>query len=46
KAVRDEHWKAFSDDPEWKTLSAQPQYQHNVSRNETIFLAPTDYSDF
>ncbi|MBD0378464.1 MAG: NIPSNAP family protein [Flavisolibacter sp.] len=46
KAVRDEHWKAFSDDPEWKALSAQPQYQHNVSRNETIFLAPTDYSDF
>ncbi|MBD0368070.1 MAG: NIPSNAP family protein, partial [Flavisolibacter sp.] len=46
KAVRDEHWKAFSDDPEWKALSAQPQYQHNVSRNETVFLAPTDYSDF
>lgn len=46
KAVRDEHWTAFSNDPAWKALSPQPQYQHNVSRNETVFLTPTEYSDF
>lgn len=46
KASRDEHWKAFSNDPAWKSLSPQPQYKNNVSKNEQIFLYPTDYSDF
>lgn len=45
KQDRDEHWKAFSSDPQWKTLSSNPNYQNNVSRNETIFLNPTEYSD-
>lgn len=45
KAARDEHWKTFSADPAWKKLSAMPEYQHNVSRNDTRFLRPTDYSD-
>ncbi|WP_044170339.1 NIPSNAP family protein [Flectobacillus major] len=45
KASRDEHWKAFSSDPTWKKLSAMPEYQHNVSKNDTRFLRPTDYSD-
>lgn len=46
KAVRDEHWKAFSADAEWKALSARPEYKNNVSRNDTQFLFPADYSDF
>lgn len=45
KASRDEHWKAFGSDPAWKKLSAMPEYQHNVSRSEIIFLRPTEYSD-
>lgn len=45
KAVRDQHWQAFSSDDYWKKLSAMPQYQKNVSRNDTRFLYPTDYSD-
>lgn len=42
---RNEHWKAFMADPQWKTLSAMPEYQHNVSRNEIILLHSTAYSD-
>ncbi|MDR6562732.1 MULTISPECIES: NIPSNAP family protein [unclassified Arcicella] len=45
KASRDEHWKAFSNDDYWKKLVAMPEYQHNVSKNDTRFLFPTDYSD-
>jgi hypothetical protein len=43
---RDEHWKAFSSNPQWKTLSAMPEYQKNVSKNEQTFLHPAAYSDF
>ena len=43
---RDKHWNTFSNDPEWKTLVALPQYQHNVSKAEILFLHPTAYSDF
>ncbi len=46
KASRDAHWQSFRDDPEWKMLSADPKYRKNVSRNETIFLRPTEYSDY
>jgi len=46
KEDREQHWKAFSDDPEWKTLVAKPEYQHNVSKADIIFLHPADYSDF
>jgi hypothetical protein len=42
---RDEHWKAFVEDPQWKKLVAMPEYQHNVSKNVTLFLRPTNYSD-
>jgi hypothetical protein len=45
KASRDEHWKAFSADEYWKKLVAMPEYQHNVSKNDTRFLYPADYSD-
>ena len=44
KAARDEHWKSFGNDPEWKTMSSLPKYQHNVSKIDIIFLKPTAYS--
>lgn len=43
--AREEHWKAFNNDPYWKQLSAKPEYQHNVSKADILFLTPTDYSD-
>jgi NIPSNAP len=42
---REKHWKAFSDDAQWKKLIAMPQYQNNVQHAETIFLRPAEYSD-
>ena len=45
KADRDAHWDKFRSDPYWKELSSLPQYQNNVSKNVTLFLYPTDYSD-
>lgn len=45
KESRDAHWNAFRDDPQWKKLSAMPEYQHNVSKIDILFLRPTDYSD-
>ena len=44
-AARDQHWKSFSDDPVWKQLVASPQYQHNVSHVDDIFLHSTAYSE-
>ena len=45
QASRDEHWKAFGQDPQWTKLVAMPEYQHNVSKNVTLFFRPTSYSD-
>lgn len=45
RADRDKHWETFRNDPEWKKLSADPNYQNNVSKNNTWLLKPTDYSD-
>ena len=44
---RNAHWKAFGSSPEWKTMSALPEYENkvSVSRNETILMRPADYSD-
>jgi hypothetical protein len=39
-ASRDQHWKDFSADPFWKKLVAEPQYQHNVSHVDIVFLHP------
>lgn len=44
-AERDKHWAAFSADAYWKELSAKPEYQHNVSKADIIFLQPAAYSD-
>ncbi|HOX82538.1 MAG TPA: NIPSNAP family protein [Chryseolinea sp.] len=46
RASRDEHWKAFSEDPQWKKLVAIDEYKNTVSKNDTRLLAPTDYSDY
>lgn len=45
KTSRDEHWKAFSSDPQWKTLSGMAEYKNNVSKIDIFFLHPTEYSD-
>jgi len=44
-ASREQHWKDFSADPFWKKLVADPQYQHNVSHIDIVFLHPAAYSD-
>jgi hypothetical protein len=44
-ADRESHWKAFSNDAQWKTLTSLPEYQNNVQHADIIFLRPTDYSD-
>lgn len=46
KADRDKHWDTFVNDSEWKTLKEKPEYQHTVSKNDTLFLYPTEYSDY
>lgn len=45
QASRDEHWKTFVDDAEWKKLSSMPEYQKNVSKITIYLLHPTTYSD-
>jgi hypothetical protein len=45
KADREAHWKSFTNDPQWKALSAKEEYAHNVSKADIIFLQPTNYSD-
>lgn len=44
---RNDHWKSFSNDPAWKTMNSNPIFEGkvSVSRNETILMHPTDYSD-
>lgn len=46
QASRDEHWKAFVEDPYWKKLKAMPEYQNNMSKMVIQFYRPTGYSDF
>ena len=43
---RQKHWKAFGESPEWKALLADKQYENTVSRNQTILMRNTDYSDY
>lgn len=43
---RNDHWKTFGSDPEWKKMAALPQFQNNVSRIDTYLLTAMDYSDF
>lgn len=46
QASRDEHWKSFGEEPEWKEMSSLPKYQNNVSHMDILFMYPTDYSDY
>ena len=46
KADRDEHWKQFSDDAEWKKLAVVPEYLNSVSLHDINLLRATEYSDF
>jgi len=46
KADRDEHWKQFSADAEWKKLSGETEYLNSVSKHDINFLRPVEYSDF
>jgi hypothetical protein len=43
--AHDAHWKTFVASPEWKKLSAMPEYQHTVSKAVKILLHPAGYSD-
>ncbi|PVD50229.1 NIPSNAP family containing protein [Terrimonas sp.] len=43
---RDTHWDTFRNDPEWKALSARPEYQKNVSKSDIILMTATPYSDY
>lgn len=42
----DEHWLAFRNSPEWKTLSSMEEYKNSTSKTKAFLLHPTDYSDF
>jgi hypothetical protein len=44
-ASRQEHWKAFSNDPVWQEMRAKPEYGHNNSHSDIILLHPAEYSD-
>lgn len=46
EASRDEHWDVFGQGPQWKALTEIPEYQHNLSKNVTLFFRPASYSDF
>jgi len=41
---RDERWKAFGSDPDWKRMSSDPVYANTVSRIHKTFLEPLPYS--
>jgi len=43
---RDNHWKAFVDSPEWKSLIAMDKYKNTISHIDILFLYPTEYSDY
>jgi hypothetical protein len=42
----DEHWQAFRNSPEWKTLSSMEEYKNTTSKTKAFLCHPTDYSDF
>lgn len=44
-ADREAHWAAFVADSVWKNISNLTEYKNTVSKNETIFLKATAYSD-
>jgi hypothetical protein len=45
KEDRDAHWGVFKVDPEWKKLSAMPEYLNTVSKSDIILMHATNYSE-
>jgi len=44
-AAREASWKAFAEDPDWKAAKAESEKDGKiVSKVESVFLSPTDYS--
>src|SRR5205085_2266819 len=43
---RNEHWKIFGADPEWKKISSMPEYQNNVSKADIILMKALPFSDY
>ena len=41
---RDANWKKFIDDPDWKRITALPEYANTVSKVVKIYLEPMPYS--
>lgn len=46
RETRDSRWEDFINSPKWNTLKRDPKYQNNVSKNDTMLLYPTSYSDY
>jgi hypothetical protein len=45
KEAADKSWKAFRDDPEWKSVrEASEKGGRLVSKLESVYMSPTDYS--
>ena len=45
RAARDEAWKAFGSDPEWRTVAAASEAGGKlVTKVDSIFMTMTDYS--
>lgn len=42
---RDAHWKAFGEDPDWKKLLGDHQYDNTVSHSDITYMVATEYSD-
>jgi hypothetical protein len=45
EASQKEHWKAFSNHPDWNAMKDLEKYKNTVSKIEIFLLHPTDYSD-
>jgi len=45
RAAREEHWKTFVEDAEWKKLLAAPLYKNNMLKNTQYLLNAAAYSD-
>jgi len=43
---REDHWNAFRNSPDWKTLSAMEEYKNSTSKTKAFLCHPADYSDF
>lgn len=44
--ARNAAWKAFGEHPDWKALSADPQYANTVKVSRNRLLSPMDYSQY